>query len=368
MKNKLLGSIVLITGTCVGGGMLALPLITAELTFWQSFFVLFIAWLLPTLACLALVDILIKMPKGTNLVSLSQIYLGNSGKLITYFMFLALMYSLVSAYFSTSLDVLETVLQAFHLEIAQQIISVLFLPVLLLILHRGTATVDVTTRVLMLIKAGAFLLAVCLLLPVLHWQQLLLQLPKLKTWFSHLTWGLFAVAFTSFGYLIILPTVVDYLKRDRRSIIWAVLIGSLLPLVVYFLWIIAIQGSISKIILLKVLHAAHTQSAFLQEINHLKLNLWVADAIRIFTSVSVFTSLLGVSLALCHFLQDGFSQQKIKVSSIVIYSLAFLPPIIIGMIYPAIFIAALSYAGIIIVLSHILLPFLIWISYKKLGH
>ena len=152
MKNKVLGSIVLITGTCVGGGMLALPLITAQLTLWQSFGVLFVSWLLPTLACLALVDINIKMPKGTNLVSISQAYLGRWGKIITYFMFLALMYSLVSAYFSTSLDVLKSLLQAFHWNIAEQILSIVFLPLLLLILYRGTATVDLTTRILMLIK------------------------------------------------------------------------------------------------------------------------------------------------------------------------------------------------------------------------
>lgn len=362
MQARLFGSIVLISGTCVGGGMLALPLITADLSLWQSSLVLLIAWLLPTAACLVLIKIFINMPKGTNLVSISQYYLGAVGRWITYFLFLALMYSLVSAYLSTSFDVIETVFKLLHWNLVDKVVRVVFFPCLLCIIYLGTRTVDLLTRVLMLIKAVTFFLAVGLLLPSLSSNHFILEAASGSSWFSGFTWEILAVALTSFGYLIIIPTVVDYLKRDKRQVYIAVLIGSLLPLVVYLLWIIAIQGVMNHTNLLMALHAAHTQSMFLEQLNHLNINLWVLDSIRIFTSVSVFTSLLGVSLALCHFISDGLTQKNLRPSKIFVYSFAFVPPLLIGWLEPKIFILALSYAGILILLSHIILPFLIWSS------
>ena len=107
-----------------------------------------------------------------------------------------------------------------------------FIPLLILFgyaIYRGTEAVDMLNRWMMI--GMAICLFGILLLLVPH-----LRLEKLLTgnW-SYLPEALSIVS-VSFGFHIIIPSIVDYLDRDVKSIKKALVFGSLLPLVVYLIW------------------------------------------------------------------------------------------------------------------------------------
>ena len=70
----------------------------------------------------------------------------------------------------------------------------------------------------------------------------------------------------------------------------------------------------------------------------------------------MITSFLGVSLCLSDFLADGFNRSKQGREQILIYAATFLPPFIIVLINPKLFIVGLSYAGIFCAILLVLLP------------
>ena len=65
MDLKILGSILLIVGTSIGAGMLALPVATAALGFTGSLIMLFSCWFVMTTSAFLLLEVNLAMPPVT---------------------------------------------------------------------------------------------------------------------------------------------------------------------------------------------------------------------------------------------------------------------------------------------------------------
>jgi tyrosine-specific transport protein len=179
------------------------------------------------------------------------------------------------------------------------------------------------------------------------------------------------VMITSFGYAVILPSLVDYVDRDHKKIRNIVLIGSLIPLIIYAAWIAIIQGIIPRDQLLHIAQGGRTVAELLQAMQTSGGATWIVTLANIFMSICAFTSFLGVSLSLVDFLADGVNVNKHSSKGWIVYALAFFPPIIIVLLAPNIFIQALAYAGICCVLLLVVLPALMVLSgrhIKKYHH
>ena len=83
---------------------------------------------------------------------------------------------------------------------------------------------------------------------------------------------------------------------------------------------------------------------------------WLAQAAKLFVSICVLTSFLGVSICQIDFIADGFQMKMRGWSAVVVYAAAYLPPLVLVLIWPGLFIKALSYAGICCVVILILMP------------
>ena len=57
MNNKLIGGILLIIGTSIGGGMLVLPIATAQLGFINALIFLVLCWAIMTAAALLILEV-----------------------------------------------------------------------------------------------------------------------------------------------------------------------------------------------------------------------------------------------------------------------------------------------------------------------
>ncbi len=165
---------------------------------------------------------------------------------------------------------------------------------------------------------------------------------------------------TSYGFSTIIPSLRSYFKNDVQKLRKVILIGSLIPLVCYVAWVCVIFGGIPMEGEFG-LNSVHSTLALTQSLIHELQNSSVTTLTRIFTSVCMVTSFLGVSLCVVDFLADGFRLEKQGVEKFYLTLLTFLPPLVIAVLYPNAFQVGLSYAGIFLTILIVLLPVLmVW--------
>lgn len=350
--SRLLGGILLIIGTCIGGGMLALPLTNGETGFFYSTGFLVISWLIMLLAAFVILEVNLWFPSGSNIISMARATLGIPGKIIAWCVYLFLLYALLSAYIAGGSDIFQAILHQMSLSIPTAVSCIVFVLVFGSIVYSGVRAVDYANRGLMFGKIGVCALLLLLILPRV-------QFPYLAEGDWHHASGTFLILVISFGFANIVPSLRTYFHDDIKKLRLAIFIGSLIPLIVYIAWDAAIMGVIptnGSQGLIALLHSDHSTSDLTASLISITKNRWVAEFFRFFTSICMLTAFLGVSLGLFDFLSDGLKIAKRGATGLVIAGLAYLPPLILVLFYPGIFITALNYAGLFAVILLILLP------------
>ena len=78
----------------------------------------------------------------------------------------------------------------------------------------------------------------------------------------------------------------------------------------------------------------------------------------LFSSICMLTAFLNVALGLKDFISDGFQLQKKGSQAYLSLALTFLPPLVMVVFNPGLYLKALNYAGIFCVLLQLLIPIL----------
>ncbi len=363
---KLLGCILLIIGTTIGAGILALPLATAAGGFWYSCILLLVCWIVSTFSAFILLEVNLWLPENTNLSSMAKATLGRGGQILVWFFYLLLLYSLTSAYVAGGTDVLHGLLADMNVSISLWLASFIFVIVFGYIVYLGIQKVDYVNRLFMSLKLIAFVLLIAFIIP--HINLHILPVNHLKPVLSATT-----VAITSFGYSIIIPSLRSYFKSDIKKLRTALLCGSLIPLVLYIIWEVAVFGVVTtpgSQGLIAIAQGNETTTHLVQAIVVAAHSTTIETLVRLFSAICMITSFLGVSLSLRDFLFDGLSfMAKSKMgNSVIVHGFTFLPSLIIVIFTPSIFIMAIRYAGVSCIILLILMPLLMaWRGRYVLG-
>jgi tyrosine-specific transport protein len=152
------------------------------------------------------------------------------------------------------------------------------------------------------------------------------------------------------------------MPQIRKSI----LIGTGITLVAYLIWDAVIQGTMDAHTLTAMATSGNTTEDLTQGLSTIVRSAWISTFAHLFASICMFTSFIGVALGLSDFLADGMQVKKGE-SKKLVYGVTFVPPLLITLFYPKIFVTALSYAGICCLILLMLLPALMsWYGrYKK---
>lgn len=361
MRGRVLGSTLMVTGTAIGAGMLAIPIVTASLGFLLATALLVVCWAVMTFTAFLILHINLAFPENANFSTMAVKTTGRIGQIITWLSFLLLLYALTAAYMTGGASLLgNTVAHFAHLSAHGS--ALLFTIILGCFVYFGTRSVDYANRMLISLKGLAFFLMVIFLLPHVAVQNLMIMPNPHLGWLTALP-----VLITSFGFHIVIPNLRDYLQSDVKKLKRAIFFGSLIPLIIYLLWevvvlgIIPLEGKNGFRMLL-----AQNGGALAPMINQLSGSLnrpFLGFFVNFFTDIAVATSFLGVSMGLLHFIRDGFylnrGKQGEKLAGILI---TFLPPLGFAWFYPQGFVMALNYASIFVVILLIILP--VWMALK----
>ncbi|ELL9330536.1 amino acid permease [Vibrio fluvialis] len=348
MQSKLLGSTLIIAGTTIGAGMLALPLASAGIGFSTSLMIMLALWALMAFTALLMVEIHQYADKDATLHTLAKQILGNKGKWIATFAMLFLFYALCAAYIAGGGAQFTNRISEFTgLEVSGPTGTLIFTLIVAAVVTIGTDTVDRVNRLLFAGKMVAMVMVLTFLAPNVS-QSYLLSMP--------LGQGLIVasipVIFTSFGFHGSIPAIVNYLDGHTPSLRKAIIVGSAIPLVIYVFWQVVTLGVVSQPDLvdnagLSALIGTLSQTVHQSNLGHV---------IGIFADLALLTSFLGVSLGLFEFMGDTIRKKDGNMNRIVASLVTFTPPLMFALFYPQGFIMALGYAAIALAVLAIFLP------------
>lgn len=352
MKNKFLGSILIVAGTTIGGGMLAMPIISAAVGFKAIALILIGVWLIMCYTALLFVEVyqFTSIKEGFN--TLTHKYLGGWASLTTAICMMALMYALLAAYISGGGDVFtENLSQWFNTKVPSEVGVLLFAVIFGGIVSLGTSIVDIFNKWIFAAKLVFLTIVLVLLAPQVEYVNLL-SLPI----HQGAILLVLPVIFTSFGFHVNIPSIVAYMDGDQPKLKRIVIIGSAIPLLIYLLWQLMVLGSINQIAFLNILENQSSIQGLLVAIRKMVELSIINISFNVFASAALITSFLGVSLGLFDYIADLTVKHKLINNSFVISLLTFAPPVTFALFYPEGFVLALGYAAIPLVFLVLFLP------------
>ncbi|HEJ8427862.1 TPA: tyrosine transporter TyrP [Klebsiella oxytoca] len=355
MKNRTLGSILIVAGTTIGAGMLAMPLASAGVGFGVTLALLITLWALMCYTALLLLEVYQHVPADMGLGSLAARYLGRYGQWATGFCMLFLLYALTAAYISGAGELLASSLnQWLDWTLPPAAGVLIFTAIGGTVVSIGTSLVDLFNRFLFSAKIIFLAIMLALLLPHIH-QINLLTLPLQQG----LALSAIPVIFTSFGFHGSIPSIVSYLGGDIRKLRRVFIIGSFIPLVAYIFWQLATLGSIDSPAFTALLAQNAGLNGLLEAIREVVASSHVELAVHLFADLALATSFLGVALGLFDYLADLFQRQNSAGGRLQSGLITFLPPLAFALFYPRGFVMALGYAGVALAVLALMLPSLL---------
>ncbi|WP_430614935.1 aromatic amino acid transporter [Flavobacterium sp. JP2137] len=358
MKSKLLGSILLVAGSSIGGGMLAMPITSAGVGFIGISLLLITIWFAMCYTALLMVQVYRYNTPDDGFDTLTKKYLGSVGNNTAGISLLFLIYALTAAYISGGGSLLTAQLhQWLSPDLDSRWGALLFTLIFGGVVAISTQWVDWFSRILFLIKIVFLLLLLVILLPYVR-QGNLLQLPLEQG----LIFTAIPVVFTSFGFHGSIPSIVKYLNGDERKLQQAFVFGSLLPLFIYLLWQFVVLGSFDQSTFMGLLQHNMGLEGLIVSIREMSQTPLIRDAFNIFAATALGTSFLGVSLGLFDYFMDWTRSKKNLNNRFTVSLLTFVPPLIFVLFYPQGFILALGYAAIAGVVLALLIPTFLFVK------
>jgi tyrosine-specific transport protein len=335
-KGSVFGGILLVVGCCTGAGMLGLPVLSAMTGFIPSIFIFFICWLFMVTTGLLLLEVNLWFDKEVSLISMAEKTLGLAGKTVSWLVYLFLFYSLMVAYVAASGSLISSFADQFGgVQIPHWVGSFLFTLILGILIYRGTWAVDWFNRFLMLGLVVTYTLLIISGLGHIN-----LNLLEHHDW-TQMTPVIPAVI-VSFGFHNLVPSLTTYLKHRVKSIKQAIIIGSLIPFFIYLIWEAIILGLVPLEDFRTTLANGDIAT---QALKKAVGSSWILDVAESFAFFAIVTSLLSVALSFVDFLADGLKIKKNPSGKIALVLLVLLPPFLLALVYPTIFLTALKYAG-----------------------
>src|SRR3990167_6172182 len=126
--------------------MLALPVSTAAAGMTHSIVFLILCWLVMTTGALLILEVNMRLPVGSNMVSMAKSTLGISGQFLAWVSYLVLLYALLAAYISGGSDVLSKLLEYVNVTLLNWQSAVLFTSIFSFVVYAGIKTVDYVNR------------------------------------------------------------------------------------------------------------------------------------------------------------------------------------------------------------------------------
>ena len=352
--NKTIGSTLLVAGTMIGAGMLAMPLTSAGIGFGFTLVLLLGLWALLTFSALLFVELYQTAESDAGIGTLAEQYFGKAGRIIATAVLIIFLYALIAAYISGGGSLLKDLLpESFGDKVSILLFTVIFGSFIVI----GTHSVDKINRVLFFAMLAAFAVVLSLMLPEIKFDNLMATPID-----NALIISASPVFFTAFGFHGSIPSLNKYLGGNVKALRISILAGSAITLCAYILWQMSTHGLLTQNEFLQILKEDATLNGLVKATLAITSSNMIAGAVKLFSTLALVTSFLGVGLGLLECIEDLLKRSfNISAGRISLGLMTFIPPLVFALFYPEGFILALGYAGQMFAFYAVVLPVsLVW--------
>ena len=352
--NKTVGSTLLVAGTMIGAGMLAMPLTSAGIGFGFTLVLLLGLWALLTFSALLFVELYQTAESDAGIGTLAEQYFGKAGRIIATAVLIIFLYALIAAYISGGGSLLKDLLpESFGDKVSILLFTVIFGSFIVI----GTHSVDKINRVLFFVMLAAFTVVLSLMLPAIKFDNLMATPID-----NALIISASPVFFTAFGFHGSIPSLNKYLDGNVKALRISILAGSAITLCAYILWQMSTHGLLTQNEFLQILKEDATLNGLVKATLAITGSNMIAGAVKLFSTLALVTSFLGVGLGLLECIEDLLKRSfNVTAGRISLGLLTFIPPLVFALFYPEGFILALGYAGQMFAFYAVVLPVsLVW--------
>lgn len=350
-KSNFLGALLIVAGTTVGAGMLALPMTSNQIGFVNSMFLLVGMWFFMCFAALVTVEINLKLGGGYSIAYIAEKAFGKLGKVIASISIGLLFYALLAAYTTGGASCLRVGIESIiNVSVPFSGVAMAFTALLGAFVYSSMRHVDFANRFLLVFKMSIFFALVYFLMPFVKADYL-----ALNTMVDNKAlWLAIPIFFTSFGFHGSIPSLINYVGPNRSDLRKVIIVGSFFPLLVYILWQVVTLGVLPANMIGG--GAINDVASFMHLLNQATASDSIAYFSNIFTFFGVTTSFLGVAIGLFDYLAETFKKGTSSGQRFQTALLTFLPPLFFAIFFPNGFIMSLGYAAIALSVLAILLP------------
>jgi tyrosine-specific transport protein len=353
---------LLVAGTCIGGGMLALPVAGAPAGLIPSLFFMGIAFFIMTITALCLVEIGFWMKKNdAHIITMASTILGDWGKWLLWALFLFISYASLTAYTAGCGHLLSSGLSSLiGIEVSKNagccLFVLLFGPFLLgprYILGRAN-------DVLFILMMVAYTVIISMGLSVVRTDYLMRE-----DWsYAYLA---IPLLITAFSFQTMVPSLHPFLDHDKKSLRVAVILGTTIAFIVYGLWLFVVYGSVSlegETGLIQAFKEGEPATYCLGKLTHSTL---ITQASSVFALFALVTSFFGIGIGLFDFLGDGLNISRKGKGAVILGLLILIPSLIFAISFERIFIIALDISGGFgdTILNGIIPLIMLWVGIKR---
>lgn len=338
--GRLLSAMFIVAGTCIGGGMLALPVATGHIGFGPSLGAMALCWLLMTATALLVLEITLSMEEDIHVMTMAQRLLGPAGRWVMWALFLYVSYASIVGYTAgggvTMAGALEHLL---GYTISKSVGCFLFILLFGLVVCFGASIVGEVNSILFIGLIAAYVLLLGMgggevkleFLQRSSWKSWWLSIPLLLTGFSH--------------QVFVIPSISRYLNRDAKQLRIAIIGGTLITFCVYILWQWVILGTV-PLEGPNGLDAAFAKGEPVTEYMRRSVeNSWVSWIAEFFGYFAIVTSFLGIALGLYDFLADEFHIPRYGRGRLGLAALIIIPTFFIAVYFERAFLVAMDTSG-----------------------
>ncbi|WP_032092339.1 tryptophan permease [Necropsobacter rosorum] len=349
---SLFGGAMIIAGGTIGAGMLANPTSTAGVWFVGSIIVLIYTWFCMTTSGLMLLEANLHYPTGASFDTIVKDLLGKGWNLINGLSVAFVLYILTYAYITSGGGITESFLNQLlsteqsAVQIGRTFGSLIFCIILALFVWLSTKAVDRLSTLLIGGMVIAFVLSIAGLIPSVKTEVLFDSMASGEQQYLPYVLVALPVCLVSFGFHQNVPSLVKYYRRDAGQVMKSVFVGTLIALVIYILWQLAIQGNLPRNQFAPVIEKGGDIAVLLDALSDYVQTDYLGLVLRFFAYMAIASSFLGVTLGLFDYIADLFKLDDSASGRTKTALLTFLPPLILSLLFPYGFVLAIGYAGL----------------------
>lgn len=381
--NKTIGATFLVAGTTIGAGMLGLPIVAAKFGLVNSVLFLCFMWAIMCYSAILLLKLMCNYGHAINIAKLSSKYYGKIIGMVGNVSIIVLFFALLTAYLSASSNLISQITSP-GIEITNSIsyplghpyvIGIIISVAMLLLFFNKVRVVDIANRIVFVVKIIALGFALVALGGNINFGQIesnvLSNLPN----FNFFTVTL--IFFITFGFHGSIPALLQYLDNDYKQARFSMIVGSLIPLVLFLFWTIftlLVVYSQSETDILSFVNSDQEMRAF-KELMSKSLHGSYVIFLDIFMLCAIFTSYFGVAVGLLYYVKESIllppsdpkapivpEHEKMRHYSASI--LVVLIPLAVLGVFNDVFIKALSLGAAMLAIIAVVLPSMVAIKMK----